>query len=250
MGWYAVAVHFRPEPDQASLDVLADRLDYPDHRVEGDKHVFTLEAERGADAYSAVQSALTEVRLGAVAVSAAIEVADPRVPSPNCQRVIREAADGLLRLLDDDLARLRAGGAVEDTWAVAEHLPGCFSTHYTPQLVEKWRDAVKVVADKLGRYPDTYLASTAEELAGHAIISEARSLVREANKVRAGSGGGTGRDQRQAGRDARSCVRGPRRPTAVRPPARRGRGGGSGRPNGIRQPALSRLVQAISEGAA
>jgi len=62
---------------------------------------------------------------------------------------------------------------------VSEHLPAVYARHYTPDLVAQWAGSVETVAHKLAAYPDTYLASTAEELAGHALIARCEALVGE-----------------------------------------------------------------------
>jgi len=62
---------------------------------------------------------------------------------------------------------------------VNEHLPAVYARHYTPDLVAQWAGSVETVAHKLAAYPDTYLASTAEELAGHALIARCEALVGE-----------------------------------------------------------------------
>ncbi len=45
--------------------------------------------------------------------------------------------------------------------------------------MEGWAPCLETVAGKLARYPDTYLASSAEELAAHALIHECEGIIEE-----------------------------------------------------------------------
>ena len=107
------------------------------------------------------------------------ETTNPRALSPQVQAVLREAADELRDELREDLEVLRGGEGYELTFTVRQHLPAGFARHYTPELVAQWAGSVETVAHKLAAYPATYLASTAEELAGHALIERCQALVDE-----------------------------------------------------------------------
>jgi hypothetical protein len=103
--------------------------------------------------------------------------ADERNADQLTIRYIADAADVLTDAIGDDIAALLNGEPYEDTEAVSVDLPGVFTLYYTPELIDRFADVVDVVAGKLARYPDTYLASTAEELAGHALIREVNMLL-------------------------------------------------------------------------
>jgi hypothetical protein len=87
------------------------------------------------------------------------------------------ARDWLSDHLAMDAVALGEGKAFDELLILSEVLPRCFAPHYTPQIVERMIEAVDRGADKLAQYPDTYLASTAEELAAHALIAEARASL-------------------------------------------------------------------------
>jgi hypothetical protein len=114
------------------------------------------------------------IRLGHVT-----ETTNPRALGAEAVGILRDAADELRIELREDIEVLREGGHHDDTLAVSEYLPAVYSRHYTPELVAQWSGSVETVAHKLAAYPDTYLASTAEELAGHALIARGEALVDE-----------------------------------------------------------------------
>ena len=104
---------------------------------------------------------------------------NPRALGGEALAILREAADELRDELREDIETLRDGGPYDDTFAVRELLPAVYARHYTPTVVAQWAGSVETVAHKLAAYPDTYLASTAEELAGHALIARCEALIGE-----------------------------------------------------------------------
>jgi hypothetical protein len=107
------------------------------------------------------------------------ETTHPRALGDEALSILRDGADQLRDDLRADIQLLRDGGSYEDTVAVSEHLPAVYARHYTPELVAQWAGSVETVAHKLAVYPDTYLATTAEELAGHALIAYCETLIDE-----------------------------------------------------------------------
>jgi hypothetical protein len=107
------------------------------------------------------------------------ETTHPRALGGEALRILRAGADELRDDLREDIQLLRDGGNYEDTVAVSEHLPAVYARHYTPELLAQWAGSVETVAHKLAAYPDTYLATTAEELAGHALIAYCETLIDE-----------------------------------------------------------------------
>lgn len=97
--------------------------------------------------------------------------------SEDSKRAIEWARDLLGDQMREDADALRAGELFADLSWLDLYLPSCFAAHYDAETVEGIIAAVKRVADKLCAYPDTYLATTAEELAAHALIAEARSVA-------------------------------------------------------------------------
>ncbi|MGH2714189.1 MAG: hypothetical protein ACRDM7_09965 [Thermoleophilaceae bacterium] len=114
-----------------------------------------------------------------VSVGEVSESTNPRALGAEALDILRDAADELRDELREDIQTLPAGGRYDDTFAVSEHLPVVYARHYTPELVAHWAGSVETVAHKLAAYPNTYLASTAEELAGHALIGRCEALIDE-----------------------------------------------------------------------
>jgi hypothetical protein len=112
-----------------------------------------------------------------VALGEITGTSNPRALSPEAHDILRDAVDQLRDELREDIAMLREGGRFDETIAVREHLPGVYARHYTSDLVAQWAGSVETVAHKLAAYPDTYLASTAEELAGHALLTRCQALI-------------------------------------------------------------------------
>jgi hypothetical protein len=107
------------------------------------------------------------------------ETTHPRALGDEALSILRDSADELHDELRQDIQLLRDGGSYDDTVAVSEHLPAAYAPHYTPELLARWAGSVETVAHKLAAYPDTYLATTAEELAGHALIAYCETLIDE-----------------------------------------------------------------------
>jgi hypothetical protein len=140
----------------------------------------TFEADDGRAARRVVERAIDEA--GAVqhdfrGIREPSPTSDPRRLSEETKRAIDYAKDLLGDELRMDAESLRSGAKFEDLLRLADVLPGCFANHYTADLVEHFSALVARVAGKLASYPDTYLASTAEELAAHAIIEEAGAVT-------------------------------------------------------------------------
>jgi hypothetical protein len=114
-----------------------------------------------------------------VALGEIIGTTNPRALSAEAHDVLRNAGDELRGELREDIAMLREGGRYDETFAVREHLPGVYARHYTPDVVAQWAGCAETVAHKLAAYPDTYLASTAEELAGRALLARCQTLIDE-----------------------------------------------------------------------
>jgi len=139
-----------------------------------------IEADSAEETLTAAGDPLHE-RLAAIfedaRVTAVEPIQDPRRPALLCRHALEEAASWISDQLEVEIEGLASGGGYETTTIVRQHLPPCFALHYTPELVGRWVEVVERTAVKLLAYPDTYLASTAEELAGHALIEEARFLL-------------------------------------------------------------------------
>jgi hypothetical protein len=143
--------------------------------------VLTVDRPDTAHARRLAQELVSALHSGALELEALGEPAvteDPQRPDALTLRALADAHGWLAHHGRDDLETMRHGRApLEDTLILRDHLPAVFSHHYTPELIERWLDVVDLVAPKLAAYPDTYLASTAEELAAHAILREARRLL-------------------------------------------------------------------------
>jgi len=64
-----------------------------------------------------------------------------------------------------------------DLWMLDDVLPPSFAHYYDAAFLERFRELVPAVGDRLAAYPDTYLASTAEELLAHALVEGATEWV-------------------------------------------------------------------------
>jgi hypothetical protein len=208
MPWFAVPVVFSiaAPTEEAALLLAEDQhagelqelLDYPDvaasalgEDVDEDRDdagldrylvavTVTLDAGDERAARSAVGNAVGE--LDAVQhdfreVRDPAPASDPRLLSEETKRAIYWANDILGDQLREDAAALRAGEKFEDLIWLDQYLPSCFAGHYDADLVERFIEVVNGVAGKLASYPETYLATTAEELAAHALIEEAGGVV-------------------------------------------------------------------------
>ena len=182
MTWYRIPLRFAQPANRQAVDDLAELLDYPDVAevdLEGREYVLILEADDAVAASASIAEVLREhaAAVGRAEQGEPIESPDPRLPSQRTIETLTVATDMLADQLVDDVAALREGLTVSETLVVSEFLPACFARHYSPDLVGRWIEAVQLVGTVLAHYPDSYLASTAEELAGHAIIREAKGLV-------------------------------------------------------------------------
>jgi hypothetical protein len=108
---------------------------------------------------------------------AARKIEDEERLNAMSRRLLAWTVSVLTSQLREDLVEIADGTAFEDTRTLAAHLPARSSAAYDLPLLERWVDAVEVVGVDLLRYPETYFASTAEELAGHAILHEARDML-------------------------------------------------------------------------
>jgi hypothetical protein len=106
---------------------------------------------------------------------AADEIEDQERLSPMCRRLLASTVEVLVHHLGEDLADIATGKAFEDTWFLPDCLPSRFQDAYDLPFLERWVGKVETVGLKLLQYPDTYLACTAEELAAHAILADARA---------------------------------------------------------------------------
>jgi hypothetical protein len=106
---------------------------------------------------------------------AAHEIEDQERLSPMCRRLLASTVEVLVHHLREDLADIAAGEAFEDTWFLSDYLPSRFQDAYNLPFLERWVGKVETVGLKLLQYPNTYLACTAEELAAHAILADARA---------------------------------------------------------------------------
>lgn len=206
MSWFAVRVRLQADAPTADAAQLLARevahrisalLDYAEYRIEDsttasanpgevlDRYLVEvsvlLEAETADQAHGEVRDVVAELRDHELDVGGALEIEDPRRPTGTTLTALAVAQDILLRDIDADLEALRRGAAYEDTAAVSYHLPKAFAHRYTVELVELWRRSVARVAEKLAAYPDTYLATTAEELAAHALIEEAKAWLEDSD---------------------------------------------------------------------
>lgn len=114
-----------------------------------------------------------------VSVGEVSETTNPRALSAQAQAILGDATEELRDELRADIRTLREGGDYDDTIAVSEHLPAIYAHHYSHEVIAEWARSIEAVAGKLAAYPDTYLASTAEELAGHALIGHCEILIDE-----------------------------------------------------------------------
>lgn len=206
MSWFAVHVRLRVDAPTAEAAQLlarevADRvsalLDYAEYRIADstpaganpgevlDRYLVEvsvlLEAETADQAHGEVRDVVAELRDADLDVGGALEIEDPRRPTGTTLKALAAAQEMLLSDIDSDIEALRGGAAYEDTAAVSYHLPKAFAHRYTVELVELWRRSVARVAEKLAAYPDTYLATTAEELAAHALIEEAKAWLEDSD---------------------------------------------------------------------
>lgn len=97
--------------------------------------------------------------------------------SAMCRRLVADATNVLAAHLWDDLADFGEGMPFEDAWCLPECLPVRFKSAYDIPFIERWIGTVETVGLDLLRYPHSYLACTAEELAAHAIIDQARAQL-------------------------------------------------------------------------
>ena len=111
-------------------------------------------------------------------VSGATETADPRLLAEDLRGLLAEVTEVLLDGIDADILMMTEEGLdFAETVCLSEALPEAYAGHYTPLLLTQFRAAVAAAGAKLQAYPDTYLATTAEELAGHALIDFAGELL-------------------------------------------------------------------------
>jgi hypothetical protein len=193
MAWYRLAVQSecpsKLDPGEALYELVDDTTEMLGVTVrggpetEGRRHVeveLAIEAD-DRDAAQAHVRALFEADrdLKLVALGEITETTNPRALSSRAHDILRDAADELRDELREDIQALRDGAAYEETFAVRQHLPAGFARHYTPDLVAQWAGSVETVAHKFAGYPDTYLATSAEELAGHALIERCEELIEE-----------------------------------------------------------------------
>jgi hypothetical protein len=106
---------------------------------------------------------------------AAHELEDQERLSPMCRRLLASTVEVLVESLREDLAEIAAGGEFEGTCLLSGFLPSRFQDSYDLLFLERWVGKVETVGLKLLQYPNTYLACTADELAAHAILAEARA---------------------------------------------------------------------------
>jgi hypothetical protein len=167
------------DDDIAVLSVTAGDVDAASGRqtVELDLAIDDHNAGAAAARVQALFAADPDFEL--VSLGDITETTHPRALSDEALSILRASADELRDDLRDDIRLLRDGGSFEDTVAVSEHLPAVFARHYTPELFAQWAGSVETVAHKLAAYPDTCLATTAEELAGHALIAYCETLIDE-----------------------------------------------------------------------
>lgn len=203
MRWFAVPVVFAVEApteeaavllaEQRHVGELIDLLGYPElsvsafgEDVDGDVAsrferfliavTVTLEAGDANAARTTVEQAVADLAstYDLREVRQAEPVADPRLLAEETKDALLVARDWLTDHLAEDVVALREGEKFNDLMILPNVLPACFAQHYTPELVEQLAAVVERVAEKLAAYPDTYLASTIEELAAHAVLDEAR----------------------------------------------------------------------------
>jgi hypothetical protein len=142
--------------------------------------VFAISARDPEEARSEVERACR--REGAAShlfldFGAANEIEDEDRLNATCRRHLADTATVLIHELREDLATIAEGTPFAETWTFADHLPARFADAYDPALLERWINTVEAVGIDLLRYPETYLASTAEELAAHAILNEAHTML-------------------------------------------------------------------------
>lgn len=105
------------------------------------------------------------------------EVDRPVTTLPETQAALGEAAEWSRDYLRMELDDLRRGGNLSDCLHINSFLPAGSSSLYTPEFLEQFEMMFASVSEKLQHYPDTYLASTAEELTAHMLIGEARGVL-------------------------------------------------------------------------
>jgi hypothetical protein len=177
-----------PDPSEAFYDLDDETIAVVGVRASEERSTDgrrPLELELAIEAQNAsVAAAQVKAILAAdpdfelIAVGEGRPTTNPRALSGEAQQILCGAADELRDELREDIQILR-NGRYEDTIAVSRHLPIVFSRHYTLDVIAGWAGSVETVAHKMAAYPDTYLASTAEELAGHALIERSEELVDE-----------------------------------------------------------------------
>jgi hypothetical protein len=193
MSWFLVPVRcagpFGPDAREA-LCKLADDVTAVVSVTEGAAEpasgrrafevVLAIDAQDAGAAAARVSATFaTDPDFELVSVGQVSETTDPRALGAEALDILRDAADELRDELREDIQTLREGGRHDETIAVSEHLPGVYARHYTPEVVAQWAGSVETVAHKLAAYPNTYLTSTAEELAGHALIARCEALIED-----------------------------------------------------------------------
>jgi hypothetical protein len=126
--------------------------------------------------------AAERIALTGSSAAEALEVnptANPEKLEAEVASAVREASEDLLSLLSSDAASLGEGAHFSELIELPNVLPACFSRHYTPELLAQFQETLEVTAENLSTFPDTYLASTAEELAAHALLDRAEEGLRE-----------------------------------------------------------------------
>lgn len=101
--------------------------------------------------------------------------ADPNDPETMAVAMIADTISWFGDHLPAEIRSLLAGEPLESAWELSEQLPGCFEPFYTAKLLAGYTQALTLVSGKLACFPDTYLASTIEELAGHALLNQAKA---------------------------------------------------------------------------
>jgi hypothetical protein len=187
MAWYAVSVRFTSQPGEEPWEHFLEWLEFPDLDSAGDRGgadpvapTLTVEADDAAGARALLLRALAEVGgLPDAELGEPAETVDPRLPSQTVLKLLARAEESLDASLAEDAELLREGGKPSEMFTLDSVFPPCYTPGYTAEFVERFRQAAAQARRQLAAYPEGYLACTAEELAGHALVAVAKDFAKD-----------------------------------------------------------------------
>ncbi len=132
-----------------------------------------------APSQEAAESQAKEQAQPGETVDLVLPTADPEKLKAEIESSIEDARFWIVANAQLELDTMKEGGTYKDMQSLEEILPPSFSSFYTPEFIEEFLQTVEKTAEKIKAYPDTYFASTAEELAAHALLESAAAGLRE-----------------------------------------------------------------------